>query len=161
MKKLLLRCVHLKRKCNLNNVKICTEFLSHLEEHPLELIYTEGSKTDQHVGFAAVFKGSAYIVRLPGKASLPTAELYAIRTAMIKILELNKENGSCTIFSHSQSTPLAVKSGGRVSLIAWEFKAIDNPLKQKPKNKLLLSSWTYQYLIEQNGRCCCKKGYNK
>ena len=69
-----------------------TEFLSCLDKKPVKHIYTDGSKIDQYVGFAAVLQNSTYSGRLLGKASNLTVKMQAIKTALTKFLEANKEN---------------------------------------------------------------------
>ena len=53
------------RKCSKTNVDMSSEVLVHLDNHPVEFIYTDGSKTDQHQGFVAVFQNNAYTGKTP------------------------------------------------------------------------------------------------
>ena len=50
-------------------------------------IYTDGSKSTEGVGFAAVFPNTTSGGRLTREASIFTAELYAINAAMHEILK--------------------------------------------------------------------------
>ena len=45
------------KKINRNEEEMRTEFLSHLELHPTKHVYTDGSKTEQYVGYAAKIQG--------------------------------------------------------------------------------------------------------
>ena len=62
-------------------------FLAHLERHPTVHIYTDGSKSTEGVSFAAVFPNTTSGGRLTREASIFTAELYAINTAVHEILK--------------------------------------------------------------------------
>ena len=62
-------------------------FLAHQERHPTVHIYTDGSKSTEGVGFAAVFPNTTSGGRLTGEASIFTAELYAINVAVHEILK--------------------------------------------------------------------------
>ena len=86
------------KKCTRTDVEMRTEFLAHSEAHPTVHIYTDGSKSSQHVGIAAVFPNSSSSRRLPGEASIFTAEMYAVKLALTKILECGEENGKFTVF---------------------------------------------------------------
>ena len=56
-------------------------FLAHQERHPTVHIYTDGSKSTEGVGFAAMFPNTTSGGRLTGEASIFTTELYAINAA--------------------------------------------------------------------------------
>ena len=60
-------------------------FLAHQERHPTIHICTDGSKSTEGVGFAAVFPNTASGGRLTREASIFTAELYAINAAVYEI----------------------------------------------------------------------------
>ena len=74
-------------------------FLAHLERHPTVHIYTDGSKSTEGVGFEAVFPNTTSGGRLPGEASIVTAELYAINGAAHEILKGTTDGNRFTIFS--------------------------------------------------------------
>ena len=57
---------------------------------------------------------NTYSGRLPGEASIFTAEMFAVRTASIYILNTNEENGSYTLFSDFQSILVFFKGRGVV-----------------------------------------------
>ena len=73
-------------------------FLAHLERHPTVHIYTDGSKSTEGVGFAAVFPNTTSGGRLTGEASIFTAELYAINAAVHEILKGTIDGNRFTIF---------------------------------------------------------------
>ena len=62
-------------------------------------IYTDGSKSIEGVGFAAVFPNTTSGGRLTGEASIFTAELYAINAAVHEILKGTVDGSRFTIFS--------------------------------------------------------------
>ena len=66
--------------------RVRADFLAHLESHRTEHIYTDGSKTGQHVGFGAVLAATVLSGRLTQEASIFTAELSAIRATVQRIL---------------------------------------------------------------------------
>ena len=74
-------------------------FLAHLERHPTVHIYTDGSKSTEGVGFAAVFPNTTSGGRLTGETSIFTAELYAINAAVHEILKGTTDDNRFTIFS--------------------------------------------------------------
>ena len=74
-------------------------FLAHQDRHPTVHIYTEGSKSTEGVGFAAVFPNTTSGGRLTGEASIFTAELYAISAAVHEILKGTIDGNRFTIFS--------------------------------------------------------------
>ena len=86
-----------------NPASLFAEFHSHVEEHHSgsEHIFTDGSKTEVGVGYAAVQMGEAIMGALPDKASIFTAELKAIEQSLISIADHHKF--LFTIFSDSRS----------------------------------------------------------
>ena len=77
---------------------MCAEFFAHLDKHQQSTFTMMDQKTKQHVGFTAVFQSNTYSERLPWIESVFTAERDAIKTALTKILEANRDNESYTIF---------------------------------------------------------------
>lgn len=69
-------------------------------------IYTDGSKTDQGVGAAAVTESIIKIATLPKEASIYSAELHAIHLALLIIIE--SQNTNFTIFSDSLSSLMKI-----------------------------------------------------
>lgn len=104
--------------------EVRANFLAHLESHNSKHIFTDGSKTSQHVGYAAVLPNSTKSGSLPVEASIFTAELYAIKTAIEEILRGNTEDREFTIFSDSRSALLALKSDITRSPIVDEIKVL-------------------------------------
>ena len=87
-------------------------------------IYTDGSKSTEGVGFAAVFPNTTSGGRLTGEASIFTAELYAINAAVHEILKGTTDDNWFTIFSDSRSALLALRSDSSFSSIVAETKEI-------------------------------------
>ena len=73
-------------------------FLAHLERHPTVHIYTDGSKSIECMGFAAVFPNTISGGQPTGEASIFTAELYAINAAVHEILKETTDGNRFTIF---------------------------------------------------------------
>ena len=96
-------------------------FLAHLGDHQTEPVFTDGSKMDQQVGFAARFPNYVRSGRLTNEASIFTAEMYAVRLALKDIISNNNQGNSFTIFSDSQSAILALKPNVRASPLAEEI----------------------------------------
>ena len=119
------------RKNNHTDVEMRSEFLAHLGEHTTEHVYTDGSKSNQHVGFAARFKDTISSGRLPGDASIFTAEMHAIKITLSNILNMNSENRRYTIFSDSQGVLLALRPDAGASPIAEDIRASLNYAKAK------------------------------
>ena len=88
--------------------QIRQEFISHLYKHiATSYCFTDGSKTDERVGFAAVFGLKTIKGSLPREASVFTAELKAIEAALQEIKQQRDE--FWTIFVDSQSALQAIK----------------------------------------------------
>ena len=85
-------------------------FLAHQERHPTVDIYTDGSKSTEGVGFAAVLPNTTNGGRLTREASIFTAELYDINAAVHKISKGTIDGNWSTIFSDSRSALLALRS---------------------------------------------------
>ena len=99
-------------------------FLAHLERHPTAHIYTDGSKSMEGVGFAAVFPDTTSGGRLTREASIFTAELYAINAAVHEILKGSTDGNRFTIFSDSRRALLALRSDSSFSPIVVETKEL-------------------------------------
>ena len=77
-----------KRNINDNVLKQLTE--EHKNEHADSIaIYTDGSKSKDGVGFAVISTTFQIKSSLPNNASIYTAELMAIKSALIKVIRLN------------------------------------------------------------------------
>ena len=74
----------------------------------LQLLHTDGSKSGDRVGSAVVTRYSAKTFRLPNKASIFRAELYAISQAM-DLIRRSKDT-KFVIFSDSMSSLEATTS---------------------------------------------------
>ena len=99
-------------------------FLAHQERHPTVHIYTDGSKSTEGVGFAAVFLNTTSGGRLTREVSIFTAELYAINAAVHEILKGTIDGNRFTIFSDSRSALLALRSDSSLSPILAETKEL-------------------------------------
>ena len=94
-------CKKKMSKKNASDKVIRSMFLEHDIEHQgQEKIYTDGSKSDDGVGCAVIYKNTSYVVKLPDSASVHTAEL----TAIVKALKLihNSPHKKFVIYSDSQ-----------------------------------------------------------
>ena len=98
-------------------------FVAHLERHPTVHIYTDGSKSTEGVGFAAVFPNTTSGGRLAGEFSIFTAELYAINAAVYEILKGTTDGNRFTIFL-TRSALLALRSDSSFSPIVVETKEL-------------------------------------
>ena len=97
-------CPSLKtKKQGLLDEEMRAIFLAHLERHPTVHIYTDGSKSTEGVGFAAVFPNTTSGGKFIGEASIFTAELYAIHAAVHEILKGTTDGNRFTTFSDSRS----------------------------------------------------------
>ena len=86
------------KKQGLLNEEMRAIFLAHQERHPTVHIYTDGSKSTEGVGFAAVFPNTTSGGRLTREASIFTAELYAINVVH-EILKGTIDGNRFTVFS--------------------------------------------------------------
>ena len=108
-------------------------FLEHKHKSDVE-IYTDGSKDDKRVGAGvAIFSGSklngTILRRMYDYASIFTAELYAIKLALISLKTSN--NISCTIYSDSLSAVQAIKSQTRNRIILDIIEIIPQLTRKK------------------------------
>ena len=111
-------------KANRLSEEVRADFLAHLEMHPSTHIYTDGSKMEQCVGFAAVTQDSSNSGGLPSEASIFTAELYAIKAAVDDIVGTGEAGNTFTIFSDSRSALLALRRSITRSPIIAEIKEL-------------------------------------
>ena len=111
-------------KGNRLSEEVRADFLAHLEVHPNVHIYTDGSKMDQHVGFAAVGRNHISCGGLPSESSIFTAELYAVKAAISEIAGTSEEGANFTIFSDSRSALMALKRGITRSPIVTKIKEL-------------------------------------
>ena len=111
-------------KANRLDEEVRSDFLSHLEMHPTIHIYTDRSKTEECVGYAAVTGNRVSCGSLPKEASIFTAELYAMKTAINEISGTGVEGDRFTIFSDSRSALQALKRDFTRSLVILEIKEL-------------------------------------
>ena len=99
---------------------------NHNNLHP---VYTDGSKSELGVGFAVVSKNFKILSSLPNCASVYTAELFAIKNALIYIVKHNIKN--IVIYSDSLSALEAIDSYSSKNSIVTEIKVLLNKLIEK------------------------------
>ena len=97
------------KKSEITDIEIRCMFAEHFTTHiDCMQIFTDGSKSDKGVGFAAVFPNQIIKRHLPYDASIFTAELMAILTSLKQILILR--GPSFVIASDSQSALKSITS---------------------------------------------------
>ena len=97
------------RKRDLSDAEIRVRFLQHTSKYQGSVaIYTDGSKSEDGVGFAAVSVDSTTQGSLPPEASIFTAELLAIRAAVKMTKDIR--NSSVVIYCDSRSALQAIDS---------------------------------------------------
>ena len=129
--------------------EVRANFLAHLEHHQTVHIFTDGSKTSQHVGFAAVFPNTVASGRLTDKSSIFTAELYAIKAAVEGVLSQTTETGAFTVFSDSRSALIALRSDITRCPLVDEIKGLI--CKGANENKIINFCWVPAHVnIEGN-----------
>jgi len=111
-------------KKNKHPEELRSDFLTHCSEHHTIPIYTDGSKTENRVGYATKFPNNTFSGRLPGEASIFTAELYAIKTAITESIGSPQLRGDFTIYCDSQSAILALGPSTRPSPIVMEIQSL-------------------------------------
>ena len=94
-------------------------------------IFTDGSKSNAGVGFGVVFPDSFFSHALPDSASIFTAELFGILTALKKIVSYDGNN--FTIFSDSKGALEALSSFNPVNPLVLEILQWLFLLQQKKK----------------------------
>lgn len=96
-------------KDNTNNKIYCHLFAAHRNEYPnFAEIYTDGSKSDNHVGFAYSCDNRTISFKLPDHCSIYTAEFIAIKEALLHISKRARNN--YIIYSDSQSVLTSLRS---------------------------------------------------
>ena len=96
------------KKSNHNTTDIYSLFRNHLYVHRgTTPIYTDGSKTNNAVGCAAIMGQNEYSAKLPNLISSFSAEITAV-LLILKTIFNNKEKSSFTIFTDSKSVLNAV-----------------------------------------------------
>ena len=96
-------------KSNIQPSHLKSLFLDHISlVHTQDIpIYTDGSKTQDGVGSAAVFPNTRETLKLPTQATIFTAELTAIKMALKRAKD--QIGNSFTIFSDSRSAVQAIQ----------------------------------------------------
>ena len=102
------------KKISQTDVEMHTKFTVHLDKHPSTML------DQKHISKQAL--QSSFKTLHTMEDSIFTVDMYAIRTALTKIVEANGENGSYTIFLDTQSTLLGLKSWASVFLVAKQLR---------------------------------------
>ena len=98
----------LLKKGDFNDAFLCNIFLEHFSEHVDCIpIFTDGSKSEEGVGFAFVYPDKVEKRRLPNESSIFSAELFAILLALQRIFTMQQEY--FVIVSDSQSALTAIE----------------------------------------------------
>ena len=137
-------------KRELSDIIIRNEFLMHMEEHKgFSFVFTDGSKSDAGVGFGVISETFNRYGCLPPYASIFTAELFAILTAVKQILSLDKND--FVIFSDSQSALQALQVFNSVNPIVMEI--LEWIILAKRRGKIIKFCWVPAHVgIEGNER---------
>ena len=100
-------------------------------------IYTDGSKSDVGVGFAAVSGRFQILSSLPSHASIFTAELFAIKNALLYIFDHDVNN--TVIYTDSLSALQAINSYSLKHPIVTEIKVLLSKLIES--NSSIVLCW--------------------
>ena len=103
------RDLTLLKKAEYSDSYIRNMFLEHFSEHGnCTPIFTDGSKSEEGVGFAVVYPDKIEKRRLPNETSIFSSELYAILLALKRIFTMPQEH--FVIVSDSQSALMAIET---------------------------------------------------
>lgn len=118
------------------------EFLKHSEEHLGAIpVYTDGSKSESGVGFAAVLPFRIIKGKLPNSSSILSAEISAIYCALFALNNINlNKNSQIVIYSDSQSALQSLISYDHQNPLVINCKIKIHRLSQKGHRTLLC--WT-------------------
>ena len=95
-------------KKNQTEEEVKAKFLEHDVVHKDHIkLYTDGSKSEEGVGCAAIHENTSYVVKLPDSASIYTAELTAVINALDRVY--HSEGKDFVIYSDSKSTIESLK----------------------------------------------------
>ena len=116
-----------------SSLAIQQEFRDHMYKHlDSNYCYTDGSKMQDKVGYAAILSFKKIKRALPKEANIFTAELMAIKDALDEIEQ--QEDNSWTIYSDSAVSLLAIK---RYNPIHPNVQSIQEILHRIPQNKTI------------------------
>ncbi|MEL6605957.1 MAG: reverse transcriptase domain-containing protein [Cyanobacteria bacterium J06614_10] len=119
-------------KINQLPIDLRNRFMAHKDTHKSKHHYTDGSKTEEGVGYAIVSPDKTTKGRITAEGSVFTAELYALREAINNILR-DSSTKNHTVFSDSQSALMALASYKTRSPLVESvrrkyYQAIDNDI---------------------------------
>ena len=121
---------HLSKKTITNPDALKQHALKHMNKHLNCLsFYTDGSKTKGGVGFSVISKDFRYKSSLIQEASVYTAELYAIKTALQVIFDKNVNNA--VIYTDSKSSAEAINSFNPKHELVQNIRLLFHKLKRK------------------------------
>ena len=148
---------------NPNNRKIDNPFLlkqqalEHMKSHVgLLQVYTDGSKSEEGVGFAAISQRFTILSSLPSYASVFTAELFAIKNTLIYIRDNNINN--IVIYTDSLSALQAIDSYSLTNPLVTEIKVL---LSKSIENKFsIILCWIPSHIGLQGNEEADKNAKN-
>ena len=94
-------------KKNLSEEEVRSRFLEHNVHFSHTKLYKDGSESGTGVGCAVIHKDTVYVPKLPDYASVFTAELIAVATALDQVF--SSSNSNFVIYCDSRSTLEAIK----------------------------------------------------
>ena len=104
--------------------------LKHIAEHGnMSAIFTDGSKSDNGVGYAVTGSNLELKYSLKPQASVYTAELQAIKTALVHISQNRLNN--VIIYTDSRSSVEAIKNYTPKNTIVCDIRETLHKLKQR------------------------------
>ena len=97
------------KKNSVTDIQFRNLFYEHFSEHNGSFpIFTDGSKTNEGVGYAIAYANNSESRRIPTEASIYTAELLAVSLALKRVYQLKQK--SFVIVSDSRSALMAIES---------------------------------------------------
>ena len=113
------KCISTSKK-DMSTVRLRSTFLEHMEVHRESVsIFTDGSKSSAGAGFGVVFPTFTRSISLPKQASIFTAELYAVLTALKEIMLQDYSN--FVIYCDSESVLHAISQYNSVHPLVIEI----------------------------------------
>ena len=145
-------CIDFKppKKSENNSLLMKQLFYQHIYEKHRNTnhVYTDGSKIDDRVGCAVVYRDSVYTKKLAKHTGIYNAELAAVLKA-VKLAEEDVQSAETVIFTDSQSVKQSIED--RNSLHPLIAKILRLVLKMQSKGKTITVCWVPAHLgISQN-----------
>ena len=115
-------------------------------------LYTDGSKIGDQVASAAIARNRSKTVRLPDKASISRAELYAITLAMDFIR--HSKDTKFIVFSDSMSS-LEALNGFKIEVdLVLKIIRLLKPHEGWQSNRIVLDSQSREHTRQRESRHC-------